>query len=290
MKKFTINYVRESFENEGYELLDTEYKDTKSKLKYTCPNGHKHQICFSEWRKGQRCLYCARDNLRLKYEYVKQVIESEGYILISEDYINSRSKLNIICPEGHKTTTTYSNWKNGCRCGHCANNVRYTLNFVKKQFEKEGYILLSDFYINQKQKLKYKCFYGHEHSITFTDWYNGGYRCPTCYAIKISGPGNYGWNGGSSNEDYCGVWRDKEYKQDIRNRDGNICLNPYCYSKHPEDLTIHHIDYDKKNCSPKNLITICRACNNRANHDRVWHKLWYRIIMNKRYNYNYERN
>ena len=52
-------------------------------------------------------------------------------------------------------------------------------------------------------------------------------------------------------------------------------------------LSIHHIDYDKKNCHPSNLITVCIGCNGRANTDRDWHKSWYQTIMSKKFGYKY---
>ncbi len=79
---------------------------------------------------------------------------------------------------------------------------------------------------------------------------------------------------------------DKEYKEDIKLRDGDKCLNPYCDSKNPDDLTVHHIDYNKKNCGPNNLITVCRSCNAKANIDRDWHTAWYQAILYKRYGIN----
>jgi 5-methylcytosine-specific restriction endonuclease McrA len=33
-------------------------------------------------------------------------------------------------------------------------------------------------------------------------------------------------------------------------------------------LDVHHIDYDRKNSSEDNLITLCRQCNIRANFNR----------------------
>ena len=286
-KKLTYEFVKSKFEEEGYELLSTEYRGVRYKLKYKCPGGHLHQIGFSEWKKGQRCPYCAIDKLKLHYEDVKAVIEAEGYTLISKEYVNKRTNLDLVCRAGHTTSMTFSNWQYGFRCKYCARNVRFTIDFVRAKFKEFGYTLLSTEYVNQKQKLIYKCPYGHEHTITFTDWYNGGYRCPTCYAIKMSGAGNHGWQGGVSNGDYCPVWKDKEYKQNIRDRDGNCCLNPYCGSLNRKDLTIHHIDYDKKNCHPSNLITVCRSCNSCANVNRQWHKAWYQAVMHRRYNYIY---
>jgi len=93
---------------------------------------------------------------------------------------------------------------------------------------------------------------------------------------------NGNWKGGISCEPYCDVWIDKEYKESIKQRDGNRCLNPTCLCN-SKRLGIHHIDYVKKNCEPINLITLCTSCNSRANSDRDWHKAWYKAIIYQRY-------
>ena len=101
-----------------------------------------------------------------------------------------------------------------------------------------------------------------------------------------SGPLSPTWKGGISCEPYCQDWT-KEYKEFIKERDGYRCLNPYCH-KIDNKLHIHHTDYNKKNCHPSNLITVCRSCNSRANKDRNWHKVWYQAILYRRYNYEYK--
>ena len=100
--------------------------------------------------------------------------------------------------------------------------------------------------------------------------YNKGYL--------ISGPNNPSWKGGISCEPYCFEWSSKEFKDFIKERDGYSCLNPDCW-KTSRRLSIHHIDYNKKNCDPSNLITLCTSCNSRANKDREWHTSWYQTIM-----------
>ena len=93
---------------------------------------------------------------------------------------------------------------------------------------------------------------------------------------------NPNWKGGIEYNLYCDQWKDWEYKESIRERDGHICLNPEC-SKISSILNIHHIDYNKKNCHPLNLITVCVSCNAKANKDRNWHEDWYTAIIYNRY-------
>jgi len=280
-KKPTIEGIKESFEQERYTLLSDEYINCNTKLFYICPEGHKHKISLSKWNAGRRCPYCSK-KIKNTIENVKTSFEQEGYILLSKEYIGNGIKLDYICPEGHRHNTSWSNWASGWRCPHCAGNGKPTIGYIKNAFEKEGYTLLTTSYINNKTNLDYICNKGHGCSISWNSWSHGS-RCPICDKLSKFGAGNPAWKGGVSFEPYCAVWKDKEYKHDIRYRDGNKCLNPYCDSPNANDLTIHHIDYDKKNCSPRNLITICRSCNAKANTDRVWHKAWYQTILKNRY-------
>jgi len=56
---------------------------------------------------------------------------------------------------------------------------RLTYDFIKSQFEKEGYTLLTKEYKDAFQKLEYVCPNGHKHSIIWNHWQQG-HRCPYC--------------------------------------------------------------------------------------------------------------
>lgn len=86
------------------------------------------------------------------------------------------------------------------------------------------------------------------------------------------------WKGGISCEPYCDAWADKEYKKSILERDGYRCQNPDCW-KTAKRLALHHIDYNKKNCTPWNMITLCTSCNTRANKNRKYWQKFYKEIM-----------
>jgi len=77
------------------------------------------------------------------------------------------------------------------------------------------------------------------------------------------------WKGGKSFEEYPQQWT-KTLKRAIRERDNYTCrLCSILQGDYAFD--VHHIDYDKHNCDPINLITLCRPCHMKTNYRRdVW--------------------
>jgi hypothetical protein len=80
------------------------------------------------------------------------------------------------------------------------------------------------------------------------------------------------WRGGVSKEDYPYGWTET-LKRSIRERDGYICK--VCGKTQIQEteelerkLSVHHIDYDKQNCDPKNLVTVCHLCHMDTNSNR----------------------
>jgi len=87
------------------------------------------------------------------------------------------------------------------------------------------------------------------------------------------GEKNPNWQGGISDILYPDDWTDI-LRESIRQRDGYICqmcgihqdeLNGF-YKK----IDIHHIDYNKDNLNPKNLISLCRGCHLKTNYNREY--------------------
>ena len=72
------------------------------------------------------------------------------------------------------------------------------------------------------------------------------------------------WQGGITNEEYGQDWT-IELKKQIRKRDKWTCQICNCKNK---ILDVHHIDYNKKNNKPENLITLCHSCHCKTNFNR----------------------
>jgi len=289
MRKLTIEFVRRSFEKKNYVLLTKEYIGSGQKLDYICSNGHKYSISWDSWKQGHGCPYCVNVG-KPTINFIKSEFAKEKYQFLTKEYINSNQKLDYVCSKGHKHSVSWSQWHNrGFRCPYCSKKAKPDIKYIYKMFEMEGYRLLSINYINNRSKLKCICSNNHEYNVSWRDWQTGG-RCPICRNEKMSvnrmGDKNPAWKGGIACEPYCQIWLDKEYKEDIKVRDDHQCQNIDCW-KIGGRLTGHHIDYNKKNCGPSNIVTLCNSCNGRANVNRKYWTKFYQEIMNKKYGYSY---
>ena len=56
--KFDYDYVRNYFEEHGCELLDKEYKNARTPLRYKCSCGNESKIVFYSFKVGNRCKDC----------------------------------------------------------------------------------------------------------------------------------------------------------------------------------------------------------------------------------------
>lgn len=82
------------------------------------------------------------------------------------------------------------------------------------------------------------------------------------------------WKGGISSLLYTIDWT-RTLRISIRERDKYTCQ--VCGEKQGDKAyDVHHIDYDKKNCDPKNLITLCHHCHMKTNSKRdYWINYFY---------------
>lgn len=119
------------------------------------------------------------------YDMVKEYVEKEGYDLTSKEYKNMRTKLDMVCPEGHEVQISFDCFKRmGVRCKICSlkksgEKRRATIDEVRAIVESEkGYTLLSTEYIpNEKIKIRHNC--GHEYEVTLNN-FKRGQRCSVC--------------------------------------------------------------------------------------------------------------
>jgi len=120
---------------------------------------------------------------KLTYNFVRKKFEKEGYTLISQTYKNAHSKLEYICSNGHGHAMIWNSWQQGQRCPYCSGKAKKDIDFVRKKFKKEGYVLISPVYKNSCSKLEYICPKGHNHATRWTNWQQGQ-RCVYCSGMR----------------------------------------------------------------------------------------------------------
>lgn len=123
-------------------------------------------------------------------EFIRSQVSklAPGYQCLSTEYINSKTKLNLVCKNSHQFLTSYNSFQRGSRCSKCAGLKKLTIEFVKSKVLKlePGYQCLSTEYKNSTSKLNFICDQGHEYLSTWSI-FNSGSRCPKCFS-KVGRP------------------------------------------------------------------------------------------------------
>ena len=128
------------------------------------------------------------------------------------------------------------------------------------------------------------------------NWKGGFSKCKDCgtqlkdhrstYCMFCARIGSRGanWQGGISFEPYS-IKFNNRLKEQIRKRDNYRCQE--CFRHQGElftengrryKLMVHHVDYDKKNNNPKNLISLCNNCHGQTGFKR---EDWIKYFQNK---------
>ena len=120
IKTYTIEDVKKLFDDKGWILQTTFYKNFQQKLDVICPKGHRTKKTLNDFiGKDSGCLLCSSVN-KHTIEKVREALEKEKYTLISTEYVGVHDKLKSICPNGHEYLLTFANFNNhGRRCPEC---------------------------------------------------------------------------------------------------------------------------------------------------------------------------
>lgn len=272
--KWNFEKVRDKFEENGYELLETEYKGHKVKHKYVCPEGHEGEIVFKDFVAGNRCRKCGirkrANSIKKTIEEVRKEFEDGGCILLTEEYINSNQKLEYICECGKEKTITRTHFLRGQRCRECGvkkigASRRYGIDVARRAFELSDMELLENEYVDGDTPMRYKCkICGYESTAVLRTVIRGS-RCRSCSYEDISGENNSRWSPYLTDEDRkkdrkirgYQKWRDGVIK-----RDNNTCQS--CNKTNCE-LNAHHLNsYDwcsEQRTDINNGITLCKTCH-----------------------------
>ena len=129
--------------------------------------------------------------MKAKRAYIKWDIEKcqsfldkahFGARILDDVYVNSHTKMNIICEKGHTITPTWDNVQQRHWCSHCAGIAKpipeYILGFLAEHHPGSIWHDPTE-YKNNKTKLHITCEKGHSITPTWHD-IQQDYWCPEC--------------------------------------------------------------------------------------------------------------
>jgi hypothetical protein len=192
-------YVPQSQQNRSKFCSDKCFRANKNKrVEYNCDYcGEPFMITQSQVDKvtnGEKkglycCIQCAKDVQKPKWNDIVELFESRGYILLSTEYINAKTKLEYICRqhinEGSQFVT-YGNLKGGRACKYCGRERtvharRTSFDEAKEIFLCNDMILLEQEYMNSHTPMKYICKHHPEVGVQYKPLTNAyKQHCPYC--------------------------------------------------------------------------------------------------------------
>jgi DNA-directed RNA polymerase subunit RPC12/RpoP len=117
-QKLTLEFISEYFQSQNCELLESTYKDCKTKMRYKCQCGNISEICYKEFKRGRRCKKCG-GNEKLTIEFVTEYFKSQNCELLETEYKNSSTLMKYKCDCGELSAIRWDDFKKGVRCDAC---------------------------------------------------------------------------------------------------------------------------------------------------------------------------
>lgn len=286
-KRKTIEEVRKIFSDNGCELLSNEYINKAQKLKYVAICGHEHEARLDNFISHHQilCADCGHkkgfEKLKFQIEDVQGMFAERGCVLLSGEYINSKTPLKYIAKCGHEWKVTLDVFLRGLNtvCTPCAKHnsgIKRMMPYkdVCELFSKYGCEIISgeSEYKGIKSTVIYLCKCGNVSQTQPDHFLHGHTKCYKCSKKRGEENPNYK----KDKPQYMRIKKRvyKEYvdwRLGVFIRDDKKCV--CCGSK--ISINAHHLynysDYPELRHNTDNGVTMCKEC-----HD-LFHKIYTRF-------------
>lgn len=133
-----------------------QYVKSNVKMQIRCMFGHIFNMIPDDIMSGKWCNICAGNNVDESREKFYSIVASNGGRALTP-YINTITKVDIICKQNHTFSPVASSVNMGHWCPHCAGNtVEQGENRFRQTITKKGGIIISP-YINRYTKITIQC-------------------------------------------------------------------------------------------------------------------------------------
>lgn len=125
-KENSLSYINENKGDYKFLGIIGEWKGTKTKLKFECPNNHIYEQSYDKFKLGRRCHKCSGTAPITKSDRLKQIekiceADRLKFIGISGKWKGALTRILLTCEHNHEWVVTIDNFVNsGRRCPLCS--------------------------------------------------------------------------------------------------------------------------------------------------------------------------
>lgn len=168
----------------GWKCLEDNYENCKTKMRFICVNGHQIEKTWNEiGGKGATCYFCTGKGTIYAKDVFLKLVKEKGFTLLDE-YINTDTKVTLLCPEEHYYLTTPNNFKRYFVCSYCNGTNGYKAESSFRQLIKDDNYQCQDEYLGRNIKIKVICPENHEYMVSPHHFING-VRCSYCSGHSV---------------------------------------------------------------------------------------------------------
>ncbi|MGG0684165.1 HNH endonuclease [Bacillus licheniformis] len=143
ISEYDLKSVKLLFARHDCTLLEKEYINSNTPMKYICSCGNVSEIRLQCFLRGQRCINCKglkiSSSKRTSFTEVKKVFNLAGCILLTEEkeYHSRDQKLSYICACGKRESVSFHSFKKTKkRCHECFNQSKRGSNHYNYNHDK----------------------------------------------------------------------------------------------------------------------------------------------------------
>lgn len=158
------------------------YYNNNTKVEITCPNGHINRVTPHHFKEKGGCAHCSKEVRRSRFE--NYVVNSGWDFAWNYKYVDTNTKVSLVCKKGHSKTSTPSYFETGKGCASC-NFEDYKDRF--ESFVKEvGWNFGKDYqFLGSDERVPLVCDRGHLRNVRPANFLKGS-RCSVCTGRDLS--------------------------------------------------------------------------------------------------------
>ena len=183
-----LNKAKEVALSKHGQCLSEIYINANEHLRWRCAIGHEWNAPYSRVViSNSWCLQCTHIDISKRYRNKNGLKEAQNYAIskngncLSDEYINSNTKMKWRCYQNHEWESSYKDIKRNKWCPKCSGKFSKEegLDNAKEfAFQNNGKCL-SEKYINATTKMEWQCAKEHKWFGTYNFIQQGGW-CPKC--------------------------------------------------------------------------------------------------------------